>query len=297
MVKIIQRTYRYELKPTSEQEVLLSKHFGCTRYIYNYFLNQKQQQYKETGKSDNYHRQAKSLVQLKKEDDTIWLKEVNSQSLQHALKTLDRAYQNFFKGLAGYPNFKSKRNKQSFHVPQNITFSNSRLIIPKFREGIKVIEHRRLKGEIRSCTITRTKTGRYFVSILCNENYQPLPKTGESTGIDLGLTHFAITSNGQKFENHKYTKRYEKKLATTQKHLSRKVKGSNSFEKQRRKVAKIHEKISNSRKDNLHKVSYQLVRDFDTICLEDLNVKGMIQNPTLSKHIADASWGNPEVSG
>ena len=297
-MKIIQRTYRHELKPTSEQAILLAKHFGSTRWVYNYFLNQKQEQYKKTKKSDSYSKQAKTLTHLKKQEANEWLKEVNSQSLQHALKHLDTAYQNFFSKKTGYPKFKSKKSKQSFHVPQFIKVVGNRLIIPKFREGIKIILHRQLKGEsgnrvsVRNCTITKTKTGKYFVSRLCNEEYNPLPKTGKSIGIDLGLTHLVITSNGQKFENHKYTKKYEKKLATAQKLMSRKVKGSNSFESQKQKVAKINEKIKNSRQDNLHKISYRLIKDFDVICLEDLNVKGMIKNPKLSKHIADASWSN-----
>jgi putative transposase len=189
----IQRTYRFELRPNMEQRILLSKHFGCVRFVFNHFLNEKQEQYKEDGKSDNFYAQAKSLTVLKKQEGTVWLKEVNSQSLQHALKHLDVAYQNFFSGRAKFPRFKSKRSKQSFHVPQNVRLENNRLCIPKLKEGIKVIQHRELKGQIRNCTITRTATDRYFVSILCVEDYQPMPKTGAVTGIDLGLKDFVIT--------------------------------------------------------------------------------------------------------
>lgn len=290
--KIIQRTYKFELRPNQEQKVLLAKHFGCVRWVYNNFLGQRKEQYKETGKSEGYYKQSPKLTQLKKVKALDWLKEVNSQSLQHALKNLDRAFKNFFEKRAGYPRFKSKKAKQSFHIPQNVDLLGSKLYIPKFKTGIKAIIHRPIKGQVRNATITKTNTGKYFVSILCLEEYTPLPKTGESIGVDLGLKDFAITSEGVKFKNHRYTKKYEKQLAKAQKHLSRKVKGSNSFEKQRRKVARIHEKIRNSRNDDLHKVSHQLIKNYDVICLEDLHIKGMVQHPTLSKHIADASWGN-----
>src|SRR5690606_34451978 len=159
------------------------------------------------------------------------------------------------------------------------------------KEGIKVNIHREVKGTIGKCTLSKTPTGKYFVCILSIEEYQPKEKTGAVCGIDLGLKDFAITSDGVKFKNHKYTKQYEKKLAKGQKHLSRKTKGSNSFERQRRKIARLHEKITNSRNDHLHKLSHQLVSNYDIIALEDLNVKGMVKNHKLAKHIADASWG------
>jgi len=206
---LINRTYRFELRPNVEQRILLAKHFGCVRYVYNNFLGQRKEQYKETGKSDNYYKQAPKLTKLKKQQDTSWLKEVNSQSLQHALKNLDKAYKNFFEKRADYPRFKSKKAKQSFHIPQNVDLLGSKLYIPKFKTGIKAIIHRPIKGQIRNATITKTTTGKYFVSILCLEEYTPLPKTVKSIGIDLGLKNFAITSDGEKFKNHRYTKKYE----------------------------------------------------------------------------------------
>jgi len=290
-MKTIFRTYQFELKPTQEQKVLLDKHFGCIRYVYNYFLNERKEQYQADKKSDNYYKQAATLTELKKKEETAWLKEVNSQSLQFALRCLDTAYVNFFRGNAKFPRFKSKKNKNSFTVPQFAKLENGRFFAPKFKDGIKCIIHREVKGEIGKCTLSKTPTGKYFVSILSEEQYQPKEKTGAVCGIDLGLKDLAITSDGIKFKNNRYTKKYERDLAKAQKHLSRKQKGSNSFERQRRKVAKIHEKISNTRQDVLHKVSHQLVSDYDLIALEDLNVKGMMSNRKLSKHIADASWG------
>lgn len=290
-MKTIFRTYKFELQPTKEQKILLDKHFGCIRYVYNFFLDQRKSQYQSNKKSDNYYKQAASLTELKKNEETIWLKEVNSQSLQFALRCLDTAYVNFFRGNAKFPRFKSKKNKNSFTIPQFAKLQDGRFYAPKFKEGIKVNVHREVKGEIGKCTLTKTPTGKYFVSILSEELYKPKEKTGAVCGIDLGLKDFVIASDGIKFKNNKYTRQYEKDLAKSQKHLSRKKKGSNSFERQRRKTARIHEKITNSRMDNLHKVTHKLVNDYDIIALEDLNIKGMVKNHKLSKHISDASWG------
>ena len=290
-MKTIHRTYQFELQPTQEQKVLLDKHFGCIRFVFNHFLNERKGQYQANKKSDNYYVQAATLTELKKKEETIWLKEVNSQSLQFALRCLDTAFVNFFRGNAKFPRFKSRKKKNTFTVPQFAKLENNRFYAPKFKEGIQVIVHREVKGEIGKCTLSKTPTGKYFVAILSEEQYQPKQKTGKTTGIDLGIKDFCITSDGIKFKNNKYTKQYERKLAKAQKHLSRKTKGSNSFEKQRRKTARVHEKITNSRMDNLHKVSQQLVSEYDIISLEDLHIKGIVKNHKLAKHISDASWG------
>jgi len=290
-MKNIHRTYKFELLPNKEQKTLLDKHFGCVRYIYNHFLNERKEQYQADKKSDNYYAQAKTLTELKKKEDTIWLKEVNSQTLQFALRSLDTAYVNFFRGNAKFPRFKSRKNKNTFTVPQHTKVVDGRIFLPKFKGGIKVNIHREIKGEVGKFTISKTPTGQYFVSILTEQEYNPKKKTGKSVGIDLGLKDFAITSDGIKYKNNRYTKRYARKLKKAQQHLSRKQKGSNGFEKQKLKVAKIHEKITNTRQDVLHKVSNEIVNNYDVICLEDLNIKGMIKNRKLSKHISDASWG------
>ena len=218
-MKTIFRTYQFELQPTQEQKVLLDKHFGCVRYVYNYFLNERKEQYQADKKSDNYYKQAATLTELKKKDETSWLKEVNSQSLQFALRCLDTSYVNFFRGNAKFPRFKSRKKKNSFTVPQFAKLDGGRFFAPKFKEGIKVNVHREVKGEIGKCTLSKTPTGKYFVSILSEEQYQPKEKTGAVCGIDLGLKDFAITSDGVKFKNKKYTKQYEKELAKAQKSL------------------------------------------------------------------------------
>ena len=288
----VNRTYRFRLYPTERQIELLTKHFGCTRRVYNFFLNQRKEQYRLTGKSDNYYVQAKSLTEMKKKEETVWLNEVNSQTLQFALRSLDTAYKNFFKKRAKFPKFKSKHSKNSFTVPQFASVAGNRLFIPKFKEGIKCCVHREIKGKIGKVTITKTPSGKYFVSVFTEEEYTtPIEKSGKPVGIDLGLKDLLITSEGETFKNNRYTKKYECRLAKAQRHLSRKVKGSRGFESQKLKVSRLHEKISNSRADYLHKCSIYLVHRYDTICIEDLNVKGIVKNHRLAKSVSDASWG------
>ena len=291
-MNLVNKTYKFRIYPTARQEVLLMQHFGCSRFVYNYFLNERKEQYQGNKKSDNYYIQAKTLTELKKQQNYIWLKEVNSQTLQFALKSLDAAYVNFFKGRAKFPKFKSRKHKNTFTVPQFGKLEDGKLIIPKFKDGIKVKLHRDVEGEIGKMSISKTPTGKYFVSIFSEQEIEQLPKVNKQVGIDLGLKDFVITSDNKKFKNNRYTKKYAKKLKKAQQHLSRKKKSSNGFEKQKLKVSKIHEKIASCRLDTLHKVSHQLVNDNDLIVCEDLNVKGMIKNRKLSKHIADASWGN-----
>ena len=279
--------------PNKAQTELLAKHFGCARFVYNYFLNQRKEQYRLTGKSDNYYAQAKSLTKLKKQEETAWLKEVNAQSLQSTLHCLEAAYTNFFKKRAKFPDFKSKRSKNSFTIPQFVFIANGRLFFPKFKEGIKCRVHRAIKGNIGKVTISKTPSGKYFASIHTEEEYStPMRPTGKSVGVDLGVKSLVTTSNGEVFENNRYTRKYECKLALAQRHLSRKKKGSRGYENQRLKAARIYEKIANCRADYLHKCSISLVRRYDTICIEDLNVKGMMRNKHLSKYISNASWGN-----
>ena len=229
---------------------------------------------------------------MKKQEETVWLNEVIAQSLQFALRSVDTAYTNFFKKIAKFPKFKSKHSKNSFTVPQNASIAGGRLFIPKFREGIKCRVHREIKGKIGKVTITKTPSGKYFVSVFTEEEYiTPIKKSGKSVGVDLGLKDLFVTSEGEIFKNNRYTKKYECRLTKAQRHLSRKVKGSKGFENQRLKVARFHEKISNSRADYLHKCSISLVRRYDTICIEDLNVKGIVKNHRLAKSVTDASWG------
>jgi len=284
------KSYKYKIKPNEEQKVLLNKHFGSIRFAYNYFLNERKREYETKKQTLTYNDNAGALTQLKRQEGYSWLKEVNSQSLQHSLKALDGAYTNFFKKRAGFPKFKSKHNKNSFCVPQFVKLKGGSLTIPKFKDPIKVILHRTFKGEIRQCTLSKTPTNEYFVSILVDTEHKVFEKTGKQVGIDLGIKDFVITSDGKKYKNNRYTKTYAKKLKKAQQHLSRKQKDSNRYNNQKLKVARLHKKITNSRNDNLHKVSTELIKKYDRIFIEDLNIKGMIKNHKLAKHIADASW-------
>jgi putative transposase len=284
------KSYKYKLNPNEDQKVLLNKHFGSIRFVYNFFLNERKREYETNKNTINYYDNAKSLTGLKQQEDYSWLNEINSQSLQDSLKNLETAYKNFFRFKKGFPKFKSKHSKNSFTVPQFVKIQNGKLRIPKFKEPIDVILHRTFSGTIKQCTISKTPTNEYFVSILVETTHTATPKTGKSIGIDLGLKDFVITSDGFKYKNNRYTKRYQTKLKKAQQHLSRKKKGSNRYQKQKLKVAKLHKKITNSRLDNLHKVSTELITNYDVIFLEDLNIKGMIKNHKLAKHIADVSW-------
>lgn len=290
MQKEITKTYKYRLYPNKSQIEMFDKYFGCVRFVYNKFLFERKKQYQETGKSDNYYGQAKALTLLKKDDNYSWLKEINSQVLQCSLRHLESAYTNFFQGRAKFPVFKKKKAKNSFTIPQNVKFENSKLYIPKFKKGIKVIEHRQLQGKILFTTISKTPTNKYFVSITVKQEYNSKQPTKKEIGIDLGIKDLVITSNGDKFKNHKFTQKYAKKLKQAQQHLSRKKKGSRQFEKQRLKVALIYEKIANCRSDVLHKISHKLVMQNDVVYLENLNIKGLSRSK-LSKSVNDCSWG------
>ena len=293
------KSYKFRIYLNKNQKSFVDKNLGCCRLVYNHFLAECIRQYKETGKSDNYNKQSAALTVLKhkipqneEERDYRFLKEVIGLSLHQSLRNLDTSWQNFFKKKSAFPNFKSKKGKNAFTIPQDGKIVDGKIKIPKLKDGIKVKMDREVIGEIRSMTISSTSTGKYFVSILTKQEIKMLPKTNRKVGVDLGLKDFLITSDEKKFKNNKYTKKYAKELKRMQQHLSRKEKGSNGFEKQKLKVAALHEKVANSRTDNLHKVSTELINSYDFISVENLHVKGMIKNRKLSKHIADASWGN-----
>jgi putative transposase len=288
------KAFKFRLLPTKGQEVLLAKHFGCSRFIYNHFLSEKQKHYLENKTTLNFNQCAANLVKKKKDEEYVWLKEVNSQVLISTLMNLETAYGNFFRKKSKFPRFKSKKNKNSFQIPQHVTLKEHNVVqVPKFKEGLKFIKHRELKGVIKSATISKNPSGKYYISILCViEKPTKHKKTGKSIGIDLGIKDFIITSEGQRYCNPKFTKKYEVKLAKKQRILSRKEKGSKGRYKARLSVAKVHEKITNSRNDMQHKVSSKLVKNYDLIAIEDLNVKGMVKNHKLSKAISDVAWSS-----
>jgi len=288
---IINKAFKYRIYPTKEQEILLAKHFGSKRFVWNYFLNQRKVVYLENKKSLNYYDNARTLTGLKKEENYIWLKEVNSQSTQASLRDLDVAYNRFFSKQGKFPRFKSRKDKQSFRVPQYTEYKDQQLWIPKFKQPIKVREDRLLSGKILFSTISKSPTGKYFVSITCETEYIPYEKTTSKVGIDLGIKNLAICSNGKIYPNIKNTKKYSKILSYEQRQLSKKQKGSNSKNRQCIKVAKVHEKIGNSRSNHIHNITTQLVRENQTICVEDLSVANIMKNHKLAKSVSDCSWG------
>lgn len=280
---MIFKAYKYRLYPTKEQEELLTKHFGCIRYIYNWGLNYKTIYYKETGKNIRYmHFTSKNgaLSKLKKENE--WLKEVNSQSLISALENLDKAYSNFFEHRSGFPKFKKKSAKQSFQVPQHGWFDikNNRLHIPKFKEGIYCKIHRKLPiGRQGTITVSKNPSGKYFVSVLVEINEispdRQLPVKETTIGIDFGLKTFLTNSKGEKIYSPEFLKQSLTKLQKLSRKHSKKQKGSKNKEKERIKLARLYEKISNQRLDFLHKLSSRLISENQAICIEDLNIQGM----------------------
>lgn len=283
------KAYKYRLYPTKEQTGLINKHIGSCRFVYNLALETKQTAYAGSKINLSIFDLIKQLPDLKKELE--WLKEVNSQSLQFAIRNLDVVYTRFFKAQGGFPKYKSKhRGKQSFSVPQNISIVDDRLLIGKFPGGIKIVLHRPIKGAIKQATISRTPTGKYFVSVLCDTDEQCSPKPDitedKAVGVDLGIKSFLVTSDSEVFDNPKYLKKTLPKLKYTQRKYS-KHKGK----KTKYRLARIHEIVANQRKDFLHKASYKLISENQTICIEDLNISGMLKNHHLAKSISDAGWG------
>ncbi|MDE6021811.1 MAG: IS200/IS605 family element transposase accessory protein TnpB, partial [Ruminococcus sp.] len=283
---------------TKEQETLILKTFGCCRFVYNYYLALRKEIYEKEQKTLNYYDCSKDLTNLKKERE--WLKEVDARALKSSLKDLDSAYKNFFRRVkngekAGYPQFKSKHsNKQSyrsFFTNGNIKIFDNSIQLPKLGKVKCKGGYKSIDGRILNATVTRKPSGKYYVSICCtNVEIKPLPKTDVAVGIDLGIKNFCITSDGVTIENPKYLKKSIDKLAKLQRALSRKPKGSSNRNKARIKVARQYEKIANQRQDFLQKLSTQLIKDSDVICIEDLNVTGMMKNHKLAQAISDVSW-------
>ena len=288
------KAYKYRIYPTKSQEVLLAKHFGCARYIYNYGLERKIKSYSETKKSISRFTIQADLPKLKKAESTKWLSEVNSLSLQAALLNLDMAFTRFFKDKKGFPKFKSKHdNRQSFQVPQNTTvnYEAKRVYLPKFKEGIKCKFDRQFKGKIKTSTVSRTPTGKYFISILVETedtipNKAPIDEN-KAVGVDLGIKTFATLSDGTEIRNPKNLKKSLKKLKRMQRSVSRKVKGSNSRKKAIKLLARQYEKVTDKRRDFLHKTTKYLIGHYDTICLETLSASTMVKNHMLAQAIQD----------
>jgi putative transposase len=353
-------TYKFALKPTKLQAILLNKHCGAVRYLYNYFLKVRHNNYilnkelpKEEKKYINYYDQARELSLLKQDYDTGWLKEINSQTLQFGVKALDGAYNDFFRGKTALPSYHSKNRSNSFRIPQSVSIiregndnsnqletdqlettnkiKKSKLKIPKFLEGIELIEHREVIGDIKFATITHNPDNTYHVSITVEREIEHLPPTGNQIGIDIGIKDTFVTSQGSKTGNPKAIAKYQKKIAFFQKRFSRLIKlspkkplirngkqvftvkngkgnnGNNNTntnikpkfyteqtsntKKASLRLAKYHTKVKNRRSDHIHKATTHIVRNNDLIVLENLNTKGMVRNHKLAKSIHDASFG------
>ena len=288
----MEKAYKYRIYPNKKQKEIIAKTFGSCRFVYNKYLAKRIEVYEASKETFSYIQCANDMKQLKSE--LKWLKEVDSTALQSSLKDLDVAYQKFFKEHSGFPKFKSKKtHKFSYKskcVNGNIQYCGKYIKLPKLGK-VKTKNKLIPSGRILSATVSQESSGKYYVSLCCTEVEIPqYEKTGSVVGLDLGIKEFCITSNGEKIENPKYLKKSLDKLAKLQRELSRKTKGSSNYNKARIKVARLHEHIANQRKDFLQKLSTEIIKNNDIICIEDLQVKNMIKNHRLARSIADVSW-------
>ena len=293
----MEKAYKYRIYPNKKQQLLIQKTFGCSRFVYNYFLNLKITTYQNEKKTISYNETSKLLTQLKKVYE--WLKEPDKDSLQKSLKDLDIAYKNFFmrikKGeVAGFPKFKSKKNNHKAYrtscTNNNIEFLGKHIKLPKLGL-VKTRDKQVPQGRILNATISQDPSGKYYVSLCCTDvEMKKFSLTPNHIGLDLGIKEFCITSTGEMVKNPKYLNKSLYKLAKLQRELSRKKSGSSNRNKARIKVARLQEYIANQRKDFLHKLSTSLIINNDIICIEDLQVKNMLKNNKLARSISDVSW-------
>lgn len=293
------KSYKYRIYPNKQQEKLIQKTFGCVRFVYNETLSYRKDLYEKDNESMSKFDCVNYLYHELKSKHK-WLSEVDKWALENSVFNMDNAYRRFFEKYASFPKFKSKRNSRKSYttncvhrknkVPSIEIFSESGEVkLPKLKR-IKAKINRKVAGKIKSVTVSQVPSGKYFVSILVEEEQRELPKVEKSVGIDLGIKDLVITSDGEKIDNLKLIKKYENKLAKEQRKLAHKQKGSKNREKQRIKVAKIHEKIANARNDYLHKISHKLINENQVIVSEDLSVSNMVKNHNLAKSISDCGW-------
>ena len=286
------RGYRYRAYPNKAQREFFEKTFGCCRFVYNHYLEAKKNLWKEWRDTLSYSEMSRDLSKnLKKEK--VWLKEADSIALQQSLRHLDRAYQNFFKNRCGYPQLRKKHAKQSYrtmNVNGNIQIDGDTIKLPK-AGSVKIVNTRDFKGRIINATVSRTPSGRYYISLQVEEEYEVLPNEGGMTGIDVGLKTLCTDDSGGMVQNPRTLALHEKRIKRLQRSLSRKKKGSKNRNKARLKLAREHEKVADIRNDYQHKVTAKLAKENQIVCIEDLNVKGMMRNHKLAKSISDASWG------
>ena len=288
------KAYKYRIYPDNEQKVQIAKTFGCCRFVYNQTLAYRKETYEKENKSvsktdcNNYcNRELKKTYE--------WLKEVDKFALTNAVYNMDFAYQKFFKEHAGYPKFKSKHGSHKSYTT-NITngniavdYGNGKVKLPKLKE-VRAKLHRKFSGQIKSATVSQVPSGKYYVSILVETEHEELAHTKKNIGLDLGIKDLCITSDGKKYENLKMIKKHERKLARLQRQLAHKKKRSNNYYKKKKQIAICHEKITNTRKDYLHKISHEIISENQVIVSESLQIKNMVKNHHLAKSISDASW-------
>lgn len=297
------KAYKFRLYPNEKQKEQINKTIGSARFVYNHFLNEWTTTYKETGKGLSNTKCSAVLTQLKKQVDTWWLKEPDSIALQASLEHLADAFDGFFQKKKDYPRFKSKKHhRQSYTTKQtnkNIRVSGNKIKLPKL-DWVRFAKSKEVTGTIQRAIISRTPTGKYFVSVVCQVEMIAEPKTGTAIGIDLGITDFAILSTGVKIDNHRFTSKMEDSLKREQRKLSRRYEqakkdgkeltNAKNYQKQRLKVANLYEKVANQREDFLNKLSTLIIKNHDIICIEGLNIQGMKKNRKLAKQISDVSW-------
>lgn len=286
MLKVV----KVRLYPNSQQQEALSQSFGNCRWLWNYCLNLMNQTYKDTGKGLSGYQIKKQIPELKKEYE--WLKLTYSQCLQSVCLNLGVAFNNFFERRSGYPSFKSKHNKQSIQYPQNVKRVDNCLRLPMIGD-VKAVYHRDINGKFKTVTVSKNCSNHYYAAILFDDGKDKPERSadGKAIGIDLGLSHFAVTSDGSKFNNPRFFKKHERNLKIKQQQLSRKKKGSNNRSKSRVKVAKIHNKITRCREDFQHKLSRRIINENQVICVESLAVANMVKNHKLAKAISQVGWG------
>ena len=288
------KAYKYRIYPNNEQKTQIAKTFGCCRFVYNQTLAYRKESYEQDKKSvsktdcNNYcNRELKNTYE--------WLKEVDKFALTNAIYNMDSAYQKFFKEHAGYPRFKSKHNSHKSYTTNftngniAVDFEDGKIKLPKLKK-VKAKLHREFNGQIKSATVIQVPSGKYYVSILVEAEYEELPHRNQNIGLDLGIKDLCITSDGKKYENPQIIKRYERKLARLQRQLAHKKKCSSNYFKKKKEIALCHEKITNTRKDYLHKVSHEIISENQVIVSENLQISNMVKNHHLAKSISDVSW-------
>ena len=286
------RAYKFRFEPDQQQEKLLAQTFGCVRFVYNSVLRYRTDAYYQAQEKINYVGANARLTTIKQMPEFSFLNEVSSVPLQQCLRNQQTAFRNFFEGRAKYPAFKTKRSRQSAEFTYRaFSYRNGELKLAKCDKPLDIRWSQSLPSDPSTVTVSKDTAGRYFVSCLCEFEPTLLPVTDKKVGVDVGIKDLFVASDGFKSGNPRHTAKYAAKLAKAQRRLAKKKLGSKNRLKAKRKVARIHAKISDCRMDNLHKLSRKLVNENQVICVENLNVKGMIKNPKLAKHIADASWG------